>query len=346
MVFSLDGLFGAFYYTEGGHNSKHVDVFNTTSGEVCHIELPDENVAQCVAFSNDVIENGFIELIVATSPDHYIQRWRLSPNALMGTSEAQPNDLILKQMQIGSDVVSLCISPDKTMIVCGQIDNYIRKYNAENGSLMSEKYLGNHVFPGAIKFSLDGMRLASSNSDGSVIVWEPNTISEPIVKFNVKTDNPGGMKKNNAHIRCIEFDPQNSDVIAVGSSDNSLRIWDLSKNERISLLRHSSEVLCCSFRKDGRKIVTGSLDGNIQVWDIPSGTLMQTITGNTSKIVTVYFKTSDEIISADASGEIITWFNPDIRKIIDSRLTGKWSTRGGKRKRRKNRKKTRRKKRI
>lgn len=70
------------------------------------------------------------------------------------------------------------------------------------------------------------------------------------------------------HISCLQFDAKR---IVSGSSDRTIRVWDLRTNTQSTrtLEGHSGTVRCLQF--DDEVVVSGSDDATIRVWDICTG---------------------------------------------------------------------------
>lgn len=324
IIFSLDGLLYALY-TSG----KHIYVYNTVTDElISELVLPKDEITNCFSFSDDNLE-----LISGNDLNPHIYRWKILDNSLIRTIDTR------------NIATVLCISPNKQRIICGEDDYYIRGYDSDTGSLIDKIYLGQHTYVFSIKFNLDGSKFACGDSRERALVWDSNTFKQSDL-INLKTDNLDEAYYNEFEVYCVEFHPHIANIIAIGSTDNLLRIWDLNENRRISLMQgHTDTVYCASFHKDGDIIATGSVDMSVRVWEVLTGALLQTISDHPSPVISVCFKGNNQILSADKYGNIATWVNPDksIRKILHSRLTGKWPTRGGRRTRRKPHRKHRRK---
>ena len=58
--------------------------------------------------------------------------------------------------------------------------------------------------------------------------------------------------------------------LASGSSDRSIRIWNVKTAESITILRgHTNSVLSVAWRSpDGTKLTSGSTDKSIRIWDV------------------------------------------------------------------------------
>lgn len=88
-------------------------------------------------------------------------------------------------------------------------------------------------------------------------------------------------------VRCVTYSPDGT-LIASGSDDKSIKIWDAKTGLEIaSLLGHSEWVERVLFSPDSARIASASHDGTIKVWDV----------ANQSEIATLKAHSADDAIS-------------------------------------------------
>jgi WD40 repeat protein len=77
-------------------------------------------------------------------------------------------------------------------------------------------------------------------------------------------------------------------IVASGSLDNSVRIWNLALGKEIKVLSgqdgHSGAINCLAISPDSKTLISGSADGTLKLWDLPNGTLRKTLTGHTDEV--------------------------------------------------------------
>lgn len=72
---------------------------------------------------------------------------------------------------------------------------------------------------------------------------------------------------------------RNGRIIASGSGDRSVRLWDLDTNQMLRALQIEDGVTTVAISPDNRFVAAGSLDKSVRVWDISTGALMVLLEG-------------------------------------------------------------------
>ena len=88
------------------------------------------------------------------------------------------------------------------------------------------------------------------------------------------------MRTLNGHKRGIACLQYHDRLVVSGSSDNTIRLWDIECGACLRVLEGHEELVRC-IRFDSKRIVSGAYDGKIKVWDLqaamdpraPAGTL-------------------------------------------------------------------------
>ena len=99
------------------------------------------------------------------------------------------------------------------------------------------------------------------------------------------------------------------DKIASGSSDCTVRIWDVEsgKCEKV-LTGHTGSVFSVSFNNAGDKIASGTLDRTIRIWDVKSGQCEKVLEGHTGFVNSVSFNNAgDKIVSGSHDRTVRIW---------------------------------------
>ncbi|CAG8769321.1 31346_t:CDS:2, partial [Racocetra persica] len=98
------------------------------------------------------------------------------------------------------------------------------------------------------------------------------------------------------NVKCVEFIGEEGREIVSGSSDNTLRVWDIgSAKEKGILTGHESRIWDVSSSKNGSMISSASGDGTIKLWDMKTSkyTCVSSLTGHSGDVYTVKFHPGD-----------------------------------------------------
>ena len=84
-------------------------------------------------------------------------------------------------------------------------------------------------------------------------------------------------------VHCVAFDPQKPNILASGSLDKTIKIWDIESGACQSTLRGDRVVHCVSFSPDGDMLAAGDGDyrgGNVRLYDVQTGEVKSTLAGH------------------------------------------------------------------
>ncbi|BAY86460.1 WD-40 repeat protein [Calothrix parasitica NIES-267] len=149
----------------------------------------------------------------------------------------------------------------------------------------------------SVGFSHDGRYFATGVINGEVRLWQ----TDEIKLFSI-------LKGHNVWVWAFAFSPDNK-IIASGSADYKINLWDIGSGECIDTLRHDSKVYSLAFNTDGRLLASASEDKSVKIWNIKTGKCEKTLNGHTGSVLSVDFhpKQKDIIASSDTKGNIKLW---------------------------------------
>ena len=77
------------------------------------------------------------------------------------------------------------------------------------------------------------------------------------------------LKGHTSRITLVAFSPIEQ-ILASGSLDKTVIIWDLNKIKAKKCLNHKGRVICLCFSPNGREIASGGTDAIIYIWNTKS----------------------------------------------------------------------------
>ncbi|TEY28544.1 hypothetical protein BOTCAL_1016g00010 [Botryotinia calthae] len=108
-------------------------------------------------------------------------------------------------------------------------------------------------------------------------------------------------------------------MVASGSIDKTIRLWDVATGELLQILEgHSDWINSVAFSPDSTIIASGSRDETIRLWDVATGELLQTLEGHSGLKASSAFEgysISNHWIIQKLDKEIrnTIWLPPDYR---------------------------------
>ena len=94
-------------------------------------------------------------------------------------------------------------------------------------------------------------------------------------------------------------------VLATGSYDATIKIWDIDTGAELRTLRgHTSGVRCLQF--DDSKLISGSLDSTLKVWNWRTGECLSTYSGHRDGIISLHFD-ADILVSGSIDKSVKVW---------------------------------------
>lgn len=81
---------------------------------------------------------------------------------------------------------------------------------------------------------------------------------------------------------------RNGRLIASGSGDRTVRLWDIETNQQVLQLLIDDGVTTVAISPDNRYVAAGSLDKSVRVWDTSTGFLVERLEGEFGHMDSVY----------------------------------------------------------
>lgn len=112
-----------------------------------------------------------------------------------------------------------------------------------------------------VAFSADGAKLATGTGAGAqAALWDVADPSAPRAL-------PLADSTFESWVNTVTFS-EDGTLLAAGSSDLDLRVWDVSTGEPVLHLPHPAHVIDATFLPGGAVLVSGAADGTVRAWDL------------------------------------------------------------------------------
>uniref|UniRef100_A0A8C6G2U7 Apoptotic peptidase activating factor 1 n=1 Tax=Moschus moschiferus TaxID=68415 RepID=A0A8C6G2U7_MOSMO len=157
-------------------------------------------------------------------------------------------------------VYHACFSEDGQRIGSCGADKTLQVFKAETGEKLLEiKAHEDEVL--CCAFSADDRFIATCSVDKKVKIW--NSMTGELVRI---------YDEHSEQVNCCHFtNNSNHLLLATGSNDCFLKLWDLNQEEcRNTMFGHTNSVSHCRFSPDDEVLASCSADGTLKLWDVKS----------------------------------------------------------------------------
>ena len=165
-------------------------------------------------------------------------------------------------------ISTVTFSSDSRLIITSTFVEYLKVWDVQNGTCVSQIELPNRrQFPRPI-LSQDGQRIAAASyeNNGKIYIWCSRTGTQ-LSKTEIGETNDISPLQFSPDIKLLAGRKRETD-----SDPESILVWHVETGEQIGCFTEypeKMEKLC--FSPEGRYLATGSSNGVIRVWDTESG---------------------------------------------------------------------------
>ncbi|PAX57149.1 serine/threonine-protein kinase [Brunnivagina elsteri] len=99
-------------------------------------------------------------------------------------------------------------------------------------------------------------------------------------------------------------------TLASGSSDKTIKLWNLATGEEIrTLTGHSHRIHSVAISPDGKTLVSGSSDKTIKLWNLAIGEEIRTLTGHSESVDSLAISPDGKILATSSYDNTIELWN-------------------------------------
>jgi len=111
---------------------------------------------------------------------------------------------------------------------------------------------------------------------------------------------------HDSYVLAVSFRPDGTQL-ASGSSDGTVRVWDVASGAEVAVLEPSFEVVSVAYRPDGARLAAASRDDKVYIWDAETGAELLAITLPDLANAIAYSPDGARIASAHVDGMVRVW---------------------------------------
>jgi len=254
------------------------------------------------------------QTLASASWDQTVRLWQTD-----GTELA-----VLKGHQNG--LWAVAFSPDGQMLASASLDGSIKLWTPEKTLLTFLQ--GHQDAVWGVDFSPDSQTLVSGSWDGAIKLWRRDgqvltsfkghdeavfdvAVAAPM-KANFPSENGRVNQKeeNQGNSKISKLLPTNELIIASGSLDKTIKIWQGDGTLLNTLMGHSSSVYGVDFSPEGQLLTSASSDNTIKLWT-REGQLLKTLTGHSDVVFDVVFSPDGQLFASGSQDKTIKLWTRD-----------------------------------
>ena len=238
-------------------------------------------------------------------------------------------------------VASVAIHPDGRLLATVSRDNAARLWDLESGKLVHTWPVPTQFWQDTrLKFSPTGDLLAVGGKDGEARLLDVNARTEVAVlgkqrdgirdvafshdgrwlasagEFFDRTvrirdvatrAEIGKLEGHTNAVYAVAFSSDGT-LIATGSTDGTVRLWDAATFESLAVLNHGTNTYCVAFSPDQTRLAVACADNTIRLWDVKTRQEVAALWGHNEYVHALAFSPDGtRLVSASGDCTVRVW---------------------------------------
>ena len=200
-------------------------------------------------------------------------------------------------------MVSEIAFKDNGTLISAGYDDTLRAWNVTTGRQRWEEDVGNVA--NAVALPSHNPHFIAYGGQGNLDIR---------MRYSDDGDWRGSVSGHTENVTSLAFKP-NSYLLASGSYDDTIRIWDVGDRDNLHHVRtlrgHTKSVQSVAWSPDGRTLASASNDGTVRLWNPDNGINFAVLRGHTEWVSCVAWSQDGRILASGSGDRTIRLWNPD-----------------------------------